>query len=111
MSRMLPKFPRMQNGDLRMGDSKEAAQGTFQGFSGICQPPEIIQKKAKEEVRRQGDPSNKQHVLGQNIMQFGRYRGQSFKWMLENCLGYAGWLCYFVTLIGLLLTVYRDLSD
>lgn len=25
------------------------------------------------------------------MLQFGKYRGQSFRWMLENALGYVGW--------------------
>ena len=25
-------------------------------------------------------------------IQFGGFRGQSFKWVLENALGYTGWL-------------------
>ena len=25
------------------------------------------------------------------MLQFGKYRGQSFRWMLENALGYIGW--------------------
>lgn len=25
------------------------------------------------------------------MLQFGKYRGQSFRWMLENALGFVGW--------------------
>lgn len=25
------------------------------------------------------------------LLQFGEYRGQSFRWMLDNALGYVGW--------------------
>ena len=30
-------------------------------------------------------------VQGEYLLQFGKYRGQSFMWMLENALGYVGW--------------------
>ena len=40
---------------------------------------------------RKGDVNNDLDVQGEYLLQFGRYRGQSFRWMLENALGYAGW--------------------
>ena len=33
-------------------------------------------------------------VLGEYIVQFGVFRRQTFRWMLENALGYVGWLVY-----------------
>lgn len=36
-----------------------------------------------------GDPANTTHLLGQYELQFGQYRGMSFKWLVENSLGYA----------------------
>ena len=40
---------------------------------------------------RKGDVNNDLDVQGEYLLQFSRYRGQSFRWMLENALGYAGW--------------------
>ena len=40
---------------------------------------------------RNGDVNNDLDVQGEYLLQFARYRGQSFRWMLENALGYAGW--------------------
>jgi hypothetical protein len=78
-----------------MGDSKEADRGiASSSSSGVkSDKPEAVEERAKEAVKKAGgDVNNKQHVLGMYSIQFGKYRGQTFKWMLENCLGYAGWL-------------------
>jgi hypothetical protein len=31
-------------------------------------------------------------VLGQYELQFGLFRGKTFKWLVENGLGYGGWI-------------------
>ncbi|RVE64370.1 hypothetical protein OJAV_G00125310 [Oryzias javanicus] len=53
--------------------------------------------KVKENARslvfvRGGDTSDKQEVLGEYILQFGRYKGKSFRWLLENDVGYTIYL-------------------
>ena len=51
-----------------------------------------VRKDAIEVVKmRKGDVNNDLDVQGEYLLQFSRYRGQSFRWMLENALGYAGW--------------------
>ncbi|KAL0147534.1 hypothetical protein M9458_057162, partial [Cirrhinus mrigala] len=35
-----------------------------------------------------GDPSNHQLVLSESALQFGQYRGKTFKWLLSNDIGY-----------------------
>lgn len=53
----------------------------------------VINAQAKAAVTaRGGDPSNIRHVLGQYIIQFGQYRGMTFKWLLENAPGWVGFL-------------------
>ena len=37
------------------------------------------------------DVQNELDVQGEYFLQFGKYRGQSFRWMLGNALGYVGW--------------------
>lgn len=55
--------------------------------------PERVLETARRAVVHQGeDPSKKSHVLGQHTMQFGVFKGQTFKWVAENALGYAGYL-------------------
>lgn len=39
-----------------------------------------------------GDTSNESFVLGQFEVQFGVFKGKTFKWLVDNCLGYAAWL-------------------
>ena len=42
--------------------------------------------------RRGGDVSDETEVLSDYVLQFGAFRGQTFRWILENGLGYAAWL-------------------
>ena len=41
---------------------------------------------------RGGDVSDRQEVLGEDILQFGKYKGKSFRWLLENDIGYTIYL-------------------
>ena len=41
---------------------------------------------------KNGDVTNELEVKGEYILQFGICRGKSFKWALENAMGYVGWL-------------------
>ena len=38
--------------------------------------------------QRGGDVSDRQEVIGEYLLQFGKYKGKSFKWLLENDVGY-----------------------
>lgn len=51
-------------------------------------------KRVKEDARarvshRGGDPEEPKEVLAESWLQFGKYRGQTFKWLLGNDVGYA----------------------
>ena len=57
------------------------------------QTPPIAQDKIREKARdivfmRGGDVSDRQEVLGEYVIQFGQYKGKSFRWMLENDVSY-----------------------
>lgn len=41
--------------------------------------------------KRKVDVKNELNLQGEYLLQFGKYRGQSFRRMLENALGYVGW--------------------
>ncbi|GAA6085630.1 uncharacterized protein LOC107757724, partial [Tachysurus ichikawai] len=41
---------------------------------------------------RGGDAFDKTEVLGEYILQFGKYKGKSFRWLLENDMGYTIYL-------------------
>ena len=51
-----------------------------------------VKKLAIETVKkRKGNVQNELDVQGEYLLQFGKYRGQSFRWMLENAPSYIGW--------------------
>ncbi|XP_028296973.1 putative protein TPRXL [Gouania willdenowi] len=55
--------------------------------------PEAVMDKARSNLlEHKGDPSNRKHLLGFFEIHFGVFRGQTFKWVLENALGYAAYL-------------------
>nr|XP_034335795.1 uncharacterized protein LOC117692354 [Crassostrea gigas] len=90
---MLPHFRRTRNGDLLLYRREEAEKGLVKSMPGLCEPPSQVKAKAVRAVKsKNGDPKNVQILHGQFPIQFGKYRGQTFLWMVENCLGYAGWL-------------------
>lgn len=54
--------------------------------------PELVEKEAKERIKaRQGDITDDKDVLGEYVLQGGKYRGQCFRWLLEHVPGYVGW--------------------
>ncbi|XP_023815154.2 uncharacterized protein LOC110013889 [Oryzias latipes] len=55
-------------------------------------PEAVLKKATKNLLDHQGDLSNRKHLLGFFEIQFGIFQGQTFKWLLENALGYAAYL-------------------
>lgn len=59
-------------------------------------PPQmesLVRERALAVVRqRGGDASDRTEVLGEYILQFGKYKGKSFRWLLENDVGYSLYL-------------------
>ena len=54
---------------------------------------ELVRQNALGVVRqRGGDPTDKTEVCGEYILQFGKYKGKSFRWLLENDVGYTIYL-------------------
>lgn len=54
---------------------------------------ELVRQNALSVVRqRGGDASDKSEVAGEYILQFGKYKGKSFRWLLENDIGYTIYL-------------------
>lgn len=54
---------------------------------------DLVRQNALTVVRqRGGDASDNREVLGEYILQFGKYKGKSFRWLLENDMGYAIYL-------------------
>jgi hypothetical protein len=59
---------------------------------GRCQDALTVKNAEAEVKRKGGSPKNELSVLGEYVLQFCLFKGKSFKWLLENGLGYAGWL-------------------
>lgn len=54
---------------------------------------DIVKQNALTVVgQRGGDVSDRTEVLGEYILQFGKYKGKSFRWLLENDVGYTIYL-------------------
>ncbi|KAK3094890.1 hypothetical protein FSP39_007551 [Pinctada imbricata] len=93
---LFPKFRRRPDGELIL-DYTEAAKDVSrvnrQRPVLTASAQEKVEAEAKKLVKKKGgDVKDHKQVLGQHILQFGQHRGQTFLWMLENGLGYAGWL-------------------
>ena len=49
-----------------------------------------MEREAKQRVvEANGSPDNAEWVLSLSFLQFGRYRGKSFLWLLQNDVGWA----------------------
>ncbi|TWW62954.1 hypothetical protein D4764_04G0016010 [Takifugu flavidus] len=49
---------------------------------------DLVRQNALAVIRqRGGDPSDKMEVLGDYVLQFGKYKGKSFRWLLQNDVG------------------------
>ncbi|KAL2076440.1 hypothetical protein ACEWY4_027968 [Coilia grayii] len=89
-------FRRGPTGYLRQDPSEEAKR--------IKDNPDLQDKlapqgedKIREHARsivfmRGGDVSDRQEVLGEYTLQFGKYKGKTFRWLLENDVGYTVYL-------------------
>ncbi len=54
---------------------------------------DLVRQNALTVIRqRGGDASDRTEVLGDYILQFGKYKGKSFRWLLENDVGYTMYL-------------------
>lgn len=85
-----PQFARIHSGELRLRASKEASSLPMLPLKPALDGWTVM-RNARERVEVLGGPAavrNYKNVLSQHILQFGKYRGQTFKWVLENDLGW-----------------------
>ncbi|TWW64927.1 hypothetical protein D4764_22G0005740 [Takifugu flavidus] len=52
----------------------------------------LLQEPSDEAKRGGGGPSDKMEVQGDYVLQFGKYKGKSFRWLLQNDVGYTVYL-------------------
>nr|XP_046197816.1 uncharacterized protein LOC124030589 [Oncorhynchus gorbuscha] len=92
-----PSFRFTASQELVLKSTPEAVKVAADGppASGAQGPP--VRAKKWEEVEAEararvvsegGDPGAEMVVLSRCAVQFGKYRGQTFKWMMENDVGY-----------------------
>lgn len=56
----------------------------------VVKNPELVRSEARDRVKMKGsDPTDHHQVLAESELQLGQYRGQTFRWLLENDVGYA----------------------
>ncbi|XP_069393914.1 uncharacterized protein [Paralichthys olivaceus] len=93
-----PIFRKTSDGKLNTKPSQEAenhaarpfTSKAVKGASVKMMRPEEVEAEAKAQVLSEGgDPGNDRLVLSRYVIQFGKYKGQNFKWLLENDLTYA----------------------
>ncbi|XP_034729668.1 uncharacterized protein LOC117946003 [Etheostoma cragini] len=89
-----PTFRKTSSGELDTKPSQEARNHAADRrplSSPVTEKkPEEVEAEAKARVLSEGgDPLNKRLVLSRFMIQFGQYKGQTFKWLLENDVSYA----------------------
>ncbi|XP_029308353.1 uncharacterized protein LOC115021812 [Cottoperca gobio] len=99
----VPTFRRTSTGELETKLSQEAlnhADGQLplkvnvpRGPRVKVKTPDEVEAEAKALVLSEGgDPSNESLVLSRHKLQFGKYKGKTFQWLLENNVGYIAYL-------------------
>ena len=91
---MLPKFRKRADWTVNLNDSHDAGRvkSRAQPWSRPLPPDEVLES-AKRAAAEQGlNPEDEVCVLGLHKLQVGVFRGQTFRWVLENALRYGGYL-------------------
>ncbi|XP_031169403.1 uncharacterized protein LOC116060112 isoform X1 [Sander lucioperca] len=89
-----PTFRKTSSGELDTKPSQEALNhkaGRWRFSSPVTgKKPEEVEAEAKARVLSEGgEPCIERLVLSRFMIQFGQYKDQTFKWLLENDLSYA----------------------
>ena len=96
MSSNLPNFRILTNGEPILdytSDAEIVRKTKSHQRMTRAKPPEIVHKEAVQALlRRNGDVENRAMVLGQYKLLFGAFQGNTFKWSLENGLGYSAYI-------------------
>ncbi|CAL8343675.1 unnamed protein product [Merluccius merluccius] len=86
------KYTALQQLLLRASDEAVAyiaAKGPRGAAAAWAKKSEEVEKEAQAHVvSTGGDPGNPMLVLSCHSIQFGKYQGQTFRWLLENDVGY-----------------------
>lgn len=89
-------FRKGPSGHLRQDPSEEAMELKRRRLppnTSPAQSQDTVKANALTTVmQRGGDRSDRQEVMGEYVLQFGKYRGKTFCWLLENDVGYVMYL-------------------
>ncbi|XP_075899328.1 uncharacterized protein LOC142899569 [Nelusetta ayraudi] len=93
----VPTFRRTSAGELDVGPSQEALRRRIPMRNSLipAKTAQEVEAEAMECVRSEGgspDGDSTALVLSRYTLQFGQYRGQTFKWLLENDLQYSAYI-------------------
>ncbi|KAK0151968.1 hypothetical protein N1851_006667 [Merluccius polli] len=97
IAKMQPNFAfHPGTNDLTLRASQEALALTRRGkvvsaaATATGKSPEVVRREARDRVAQKGgDPTDDLQVLAESELQLGQYWGQTFRWLLENDVGYA----------------------
>nr|XP_020515044.1 uncharacterized protein LOC110003822 isoform X1 [Labrus bergylta] len=78
-----PTLRKTFTGELELKPSQEALK-----HGG----PQVTRQKEVEAAAKGGDPCDDRVLLSRCIVPFGKYKGQTFKWLLENDVSYVVYL-------------------
>ena len=84
------KLPRASNGDLKLQASEAARTYRPPPFT-LALDGMTVTRNARQRVEILGTRESLRDpvcILSQHVLHFGKYRGQTFKWVLENDLGW-----------------------
>ena len=84
-----PRFRCTPSGDLILRATAEAKSVRLSSAFLAKSPEEDRKEAVKRVVSHGGDPENEALILSQSNIQFGKYRGLTFQWLLENDIGWA----------------------
>ena len=89
-------FRKGPSGHLRQDPSEEARRikdnPSLQDRSAALKEEVVRANACKVVLERGGDVSDQLEVMGEYTLQFGKYKGKSFRWLLENDVGYSLYL-------------------
>lgn len=92
--RVTVSFRKGPSGHLRQ-DPSEAAMDLKRRPSPTfpAQSQEVVRANALASVtQRGGDRTIRHEVMSEYVLQFGKYKGQTYRWLLENDMGYTIYL-------------------
>lgn len=86
---LVPNFQFTFSGELVLGNSNQANR--VEAANKLQPAPPVLSPKEVDDVALQAAGGDRTELAMHRTVQFGKYRGQTFKWLLENAVG---WVIY-----------------